>query len=33
MLARTSGDEFAILMKLGRGMTDALRAAERIKAC
>jgi diguanylate cyclase (GGDEF)-like protein len=32
MLARTSGDEFAILMKLGRGMTDALRAAERIKA-
>jgi diguanylate cyclase (GGDEF)-like protein len=32
MLARTSGDEFAILMKLDRGMTDALRAAERIKA-
>jgi diguanylate cyclase (GGDEF)-like protein len=32
MLARTSGDEFAILMKLDRGMTDALRAAERIRA-
>jgi diguanylate cyclase (GGDEF)-like protein len=32
MLARTSGDEFAILMKLDRGMSDALRAAERIKA-
>jgi diguanylate cyclase (GGDEF)-like protein len=32
MLARTSGDEFAILMKLDRGIGDALRAAERIKA-
>jgi diguanylate cyclase (GGDEF)-like protein len=32
MLARTSGDEFAILMKLDRGLKDALRAAERIKA-
>ena len=32
MLARTSGDEFGILMKLDRGLADALRAAERIKA-
>jgi len=32
MLARTSGDEFGILMRLDRGPTDALRAAERIKA-
>ena len=32
MLARTSGDEFAILLKLDRGIHDALRAAERIKA-
>lgn len=32
MLARTSGDEFAILLKLDRGVEDALRAAERIKA-
>lgn len=31
-LARTSGDEFGILMRLNRGMADALRAAERIKA-
>jgi diguanylate cyclase (GGDEF)-like protein len=32
LLARTSGDEFAILMKLDRGLDDALRAAERIRA-
>ena len=32
MLARTSGDEFGILMRLDRGVSDALRAAERIKA-
>src|SRR5688500_7886139 len=32
MLARTSGDEFGILMRLERGLSDALRAAERIKA-
>ncbi len=32
MLARTSGDEFAILLKLDRGVADALRAAERLKA-
>ncbi len=32
MLARTSGDEFAILLKLEKGVSDALRAAERIKA-
>jgi diguanylate cyclase (GGDEF)-like protein len=32
MLARTSGDEFGVLMRLERGLTDALRAAERIKA-
>ena len=31
-LARTSGDEFGILMRLDRGPGDALRAAERIKA-
>ena len=31
MLARTSGDEFGILMRLDRGLSDALRAAERIK--
>lgn len=31
-LARTSGDEFGILMRLNRGMADAERAAERIKA-
>ncbi len=32
MLARTSGDEFGILLRLDRGVSDALRAAERIKA-
>jgi diguanylate cyclase (GGDEF)-like protein len=32
VLARTSGDEFAILMRLDRGPGDALRAAQRIKA-
>ncbi len=32
MLARTSGDEFGILMRLERGLSDAVRAAERIKA-
>lgn len=32
MLARTSGDEFGILLRLDRGVNDALRAAERIKA-
>jgi diguanylate cyclase (GGDEF)-like protein len=32
MLARTSGDEFGILLRLDRGVTDALRAADRIKA-
>ena len=31
MLARTSGDEFGVLMRLDRGLSDALRAAERIK--
>lgn len=31
LLARTSGDEFAILMKLDRGIGDALRASERIR--
>lgn len=31
MLARTSGDEFGILMRLDRGISDAIRAAERIK--
>ena len=32
VLARTSGDEFGILLRLDRGVADALRAAERIKA-
>ncbi|HST36735.1 MAG TPA: bifunctional diguanylate cyclase/phosphodiesterase, partial [Allosphingosinicella sp.] len=32
VLARTSGDEFGILLRLDRGAGDALRAAERIKA-
>jgi diguanylate cyclase (GGDEF)-like protein len=32
VLARTSGDEFGILMRLDRGPGDAFRAAERIKA-
>lgn len=32
MLARTSGDEFGILLRLDRGVAEALRAAERIKA-
>jgi diguanylate cyclase (GGDEF)-like protein len=32
VLARTSGDEFAILLRLDRGTADAMRAAERIKA-
>jgi len=32
LLARTSGDEFAILMKLDRGAEEARRAADRIKA-
>ena len=32
MLARTSGDEFGILLRLDRGVADAIRAAERIKA-
>jgi diguanylate cyclase (GGDEF)-like protein len=32
MLARISGDEFGILLRLDRGIADALRAAERIKA-
>jgi diguanylate cyclase (GGDEF)-like protein len=32
MLARISGDEFGVLLRLDRGPTDALRAAERIKA-
>ena len=32
MLARTSGDEFGILLRLDRGLSDALRAADRIKA-
>jgi diguanylate cyclase (GGDEF)-like protein len=32
MLARISGDEFGILLRLDRGLSDALRAAERIKA-
>ncbi len=31
-LARTSGDEFSILLRLDRGVADALRAADRIKA-
>ncbi|HEY0043315.1 MAG TPA: bifunctional diguanylate cyclase/phosphodiesterase [Allosphingosinicella sp.] len=32
LLARTGGDEFGILMKLERGLEDAVMAAERIKA-
>jgi len=32
LLARTGGNEFAILMRLGRGLDDALEAAERIRA-
>ncbi len=32
VLARTAGDEFGILLRLDRGLGDALRAAERIKA-
>ena len=32
MLARISGDEFGVLLKLDRGLADALRAADRIKA-
>ncbi len=32
VLARTSGDEFGILLRLDRGPGDAVRAAERIKA-
>ena len=32
VLARTSGDEFGILLRLDRGVADAMRAAERIKA-
>jgi diguanylate cyclase (GGDEF)-like protein len=32
MLARISGDEFGVLLRLDRGLPDALRAAERIKA-
>jgi len=31
MLARISGDEFGVLLRLDRGLADALRAAERIK--
>lgn len=31
VLARTGGDEFGILMRLGRGIDDALQLAERIK--
>jgi diguanylate cyclase (GGDEF)-like protein len=31
-LARTGGDEFGILMRLDRGLEDALQAAERIRA-
>ncbi|HEX8641041.1 MAG TPA: bifunctional diguanylate cyclase/phosphodiesterase [Allosphingosinicella sp.] len=31
-LARISGDEFGVLLRLDRGLPDALRAAERIKA-
>jgi diguanylate cyclase (GGDEF)-like protein len=31
MLARISGDEFGVLLKLDRGLADALRAADRIK--
>ena len=32
MLARISGDEFGVLLRLDRGLSDAMRAAERIKA-
>ncbi|HYD11634.1 MAG TPA: bifunctional diguanylate cyclase/phosphodiesterase [Allosphingosinicella sp.] len=32
MLARISGDEFGVLLRLDRGLADAMRAAERIKA-
>ncbi|HEX4737629.1 MAG TPA: bifunctional diguanylate cyclase/phosphodiesterase [Allosphingosinicella sp.] len=32
LLARTGGDEFAILLRLDRGLEDALQAAERIRA-
>jgi len=32
LLARTGGDEFGILMRLDRGLDDALQAAERIRA-
>jgi diguanylate cyclase (GGDEF)-like protein len=32
VLARTGGDEFGILMKLDKGIEDALQAAERIKS-
>ncbi|MDP8994158.1 MAG: bifunctional diguanylate cyclase/phosphodiesterase [Pseudomonadota bacterium] len=32
VLARTAGDEFGILLRLDRGVEDAMRAAERIKA-
>jgi diguanylate cyclase (GGDEF)-like protein len=32
MLARTGGNEFAILVRLDRGLEDALQAAERIRA-
>jgi diguanylate cyclase (GGDEF)-like protein len=32
ILARTSGDEFGILLRLDRGIADTMRAAERIKA-
>jgi diguanylate cyclase (GGDEF)-like protein len=31
LLARTGGNEFAVLMRLGRGLEDALQAAERIR--
>jgi diguanylate cyclase (GGDEF)-like protein len=32
LLARTGGDEFAVLMRLERGLDDALQAADRIRA-
>jgi len=32
MLARISGDEYGVLLRLDRGLADAMRAAERIKA-
>lgn len=32
LLARTGGDEFAILLRLDRGLEDAIQAAERIRA-